>query len=102
MSDLADHERIIDSKLFIMLVSTDDCIISTKSKKMHSKVVDHLKQCFLATTKEVNSLNYLNYRVTQSYSFVAIDLTPFTMSVAVSHVANIKHTTVDTIFRADC
>ena len=44
MMDLAVHARAIDGELVIMMVTTDDFIISTKSKKMWFKVVDHLKQ----------------------------------------------------------
>ena len=44
MRDLTSHPRVIDGDIVIMLVSTDECLISTKSEKTRSKVVDHLKQ----------------------------------------------------------
>ena len=46
MSDLAVHTRVIDNELVLSLVSTYDCIISTKSERLRVKVVDHLKNYF--------------------------------------------------------
>ena len=42
--DLAVHARVIYIEIVIMLVSTDDFLISTKSETARSKVVSHLKQ----------------------------------------------------------
>ena len=44
MRDLSVHAHAKDSEFVIILVSTDGCIISTKSEKIRSKVVDHLKK----------------------------------------------------------
>ena len=52
--------RVIDIEIIIMLVSTDNCLITTKAEKMRSKVVDHLKQYFPLITKEGNALDYFN------------------------------------------
>ena len=71
--------RVIDIEIIIMLVSTDNCLITTKAEKMRSKVVDHIQQCFPLTTKTGNSLDYLNYRITQCSSFMTINQTPFIM-----------------------
>ena len=64
LKDLAVYFRVIDNYFFLLLVSTDDCIISTKSEKSRVKVVDHLKNYSPLTTKEGYTLDYLNCRIT--------------------------------------
>ena len=101
MRDLAACARVIDGSLILFLVSTDDCLISTKSEAVRNKVINHLKQYFPITTKEGATLQYLNYRITQSSSFIAMDQTPCILDITNSYFANRKHTKTDTPFRTD-
>ena len=45
------HARVIDGELVILLVSTEDYLISTKSETVRCKAVDHLKNNFLSILK---------------------------------------------------
>ena len=101
MRDLTVYARVIDNCLVLLLVSTDKCIMSTKSEAVHQKVLDHLRGCFPLTTKDGPMLECLNHRITQSSSFNTINQTPHILAFTKSHFAKNKHAKTDTAFRAD-
>ena len=99
--DLAVYARLIDNELVLLLVSTDDFIISTKSEPLRLKVVNHLKQYFPLTTKEVPTLDYLSYRIIQSSAFISLDQTPCILSFTRAYFKIIKSTKTDIPFLTD-
>ena len=54
--DLALYTMLIGNELVLLLVSTDNCIISTKSELLRFNVVDSLKKYFPITSKRVMQL----------------------------------------------
>ena len=101
MRYLAVYARVIDGELVIMLVSTDDWLIPAKSETAQYKVINHLKQYFPLTTKEGSEIEYSNYRITQSSSYVALDQTTCILPFTTSCFNKIKHTSTNTPFRTD-
>ena len=73
MRDLAVCARVINGELAIVLVSTDDFLVSTKSEPARYKFINHLNQCCPLTTKEVSALQCLNYRIIRSSSYITLD-----------------------------
>ena len=101
MRDLAVYSRKVDDVMVILNVSTDDVLVCTDSTLVRTKIENHLRKYFPITTKHGKVLEHLNYRITQSYSYVTVDHTYHIIKMTAEYFSTAPFKQTKTPFRTD-
>ena len=90
MQDLAVYVQKIDGWMIILNVSTNNILVCTYSPMVWTKIECHVQKCLLITTQHGSKLDYLNYRITQSETQIAIDQTHYIMKMTNDYFSKSK------------